>query len=107
MTYKVGQFYVTIFSFPHPMFTLKDEENRNSTILLGMISTTTRDVADYEYLASKLHSLGIHSLIYGTDGEYALEKAMENVLPFEGATEIITEILGREYDGIRKKGLVD
>ena len=140
MTYKVGQFYVTIFSFPHPMFTLKDEENRNPTILLGMMSTTTRDVADYEYLASKLHSLGIHSLIYGTDSEYALERAMENVFPVEGvsqskqsihlrcfnhvvddlkaelrklqvpkkrATEIITEILGREYDGIRKKGLVD
>lgn len=137
MTYKVGPFYTTCFSFPHPMFVHKHDRQKHPTIFAGMMTSTGRQVEDYMYLANQLRSRGVTNLIYGTDGEYALEQGMEAVFPIEGITpekrsiklrcfnhlsgnlevelkkfdvnrkDIITEILGKEYGNLRTPGLVD
>ena len=39
-------------------------------------------------MATKLKALGIDSLIYGKDGEYALEQGMERVYPISGNNNI-------------------
>ena len=72
MTYKVGLFYVTLMSLGHPMFCLKNDRKKHPTLLLGMMTSTTRDTDNYQYLATKLKSSGVKTLIYGTDGELAL-----------------------------------
>ena len=84
MTYKVGPFYTTIISFAHPMFVYRNDDQKHPTIFAGMMTSTTRDETDYNYLATQLGTQGIKTLIYGTDGEYALEKGMENKFPIEG-----------------------
>ena len=72
MTYKAGPFYLTLLSIAHP------------TILVGMMTSCTRDEHDYQYLASNLKRNGIKTLIYGTDGELAMEKALESAFPTDG-----------------------
>ena len=51
------------------------------------MTSTTRDTDDYQYLATKLKSSGVKTLIYGTDGELALEKGFENVFPIQGVDQ--------------------
>ena len=46
-----------------------------------MMTSTKRNVQDYSLLASQFKSRCGDSLIYGTDGELALETAFENVFP--------------------------
>lgn len=138
MTYKVGPFYTTCMSFPHPMFVYQQDILKHPTILAGMMTSTGRQTHDYMYMASQLKSRGISTLIYGTDGELALERGMEAIFPIEGiepskrsvklrcfnhvkddmlaqlkdtgsktSNAIVSSILGEEYMGLRRSGLVD
>ena len=84
MTYKAGPFYLTLLSIAHPMFVFKNNTSKHPTILVGMMTSCTRDEHDYQYLALNLKRHGIKTLIYGTDGELAMEKALESAFPTDG-----------------------
>ena len=140
MTYKVGPFYTTCLSFVHPYFVHRNNTEQHPTIFAGMMTSTGRQEQDYRYLATQLKSCGIKHLIYGTDGELALEMGLESVYPIECVKpseksiklrcfnhvkddmlavmkkipecqgrekEIITGILGSEFNTERSPGLVD
>lgn len=83
MTYKVGPFYTTCLSFPHPHFVHKDNKQCHPTIFAGMMTSTGRQEHDYRNLANQLKLCGITNLIYGTDGEIALEMGFERIFPIE------------------------
>ena len=73
MTYKLGPFYLTTVTFPNPMFVYKNNVNKHPTTLAAVMTSVSKETRDYEYLARSLKSEGIESLMYGTDGECALE----------------------------------
>lgn len=51
-------------------------------VIVAVATATTRETMDYHYFATQLKvATGVKALIYGTDGEPALEKAMEEVFP--------------------------
>ena len=86
MTYKIGPFYVTSLVMPMPMFKYKDSE-KHPGIVSAIAITTTKDTDDYHYLSHHLKKKGkMNSLVYGTDGEPAIEKAFEAEFPIEGKT---------------------
>ena len=79
MTYKVGPYYTTCCSLKHPYFTFKEKPNKHPTLLAALITSTSRKTDDYQYLATQLKKkTKLKSLIYGTDGELALEKGMKD-----------------------------
>ena len=84
MTYKAGPFYLTLLTMAHPMFVFRKNTSKHPTILVGMMTSCTRDVHDYEYFASNLKKHGVKTLTYGTDGELAMEKGFESVFPIDG-----------------------
>lgn len=49
------------------MFVFWNNTSKHPTILVGMITSFTRDVHDYEYLTSNLKKHGIKTLTFGTD----------------------------------------
>ena len=51
------------------------------------MTSVSKEKRDYEYLARSLKSEGIASLVYGTDGECALESGFESVYPIENSTQ--------------------
>lgn len=84
MTYKIGPYYVTTTTMPMPIFVLKDHRNKHPHALIGLSITSCKQ-QDYLFLARNLKTEGkIDSLIYGTDGEVAIEKAFEEVFPING-----------------------
>jgi hypothetical protein len=134
MTYKIGQFYTTCMSFANPVV-VHHRTNVHPTTILAVMTSMTRVTADYRFLANNIKSLGINTLIYGTDGEQALEAGFESVFPIYQANnksihlrcfshvqddmlrelqklqaqnkdEIISGILGRELGSTRVLGLV-
>ena len=48
-----------------------------------MMTSTGRQEHDYRYLAHQHKLCGITNLIYGTDGEIALEMGFERIFPIE------------------------
>jgi hypothetical protein len=137
MTYKCGPFYVTVLTMPHPMFVYRKDPLKHPSVFVGMTTSSGKDVEEYQFLASALKRCGkVKSLIYGTDGEVALERGMEDVFPIDSGenihlrcfdhvkedikrkldqlqvpskqhVEIVAAILGTEFKGKRTKGLVD
>jgi hypothetical protein len=135
MTYKVGPYYTTCCSFKHPLFVYHNSPNKHPTVLACIATSTTRCTEDYAYLANQIKKhTGVQALIYGTDGELALEKGLEREFPIDRSIklrcfshvqndmekelkrlgldckhirEIISVILGYEQDGTRTAGLVD
>ena len=87
MTYKLGPFYLTTVTLPNPMFVYKSNKNKHPTSLAAVMTSVSKEKRDYEYLARSLKSEGIASLVYGTDGECALESGFESVYPIENTTE--------------------
>ena len=83
MTYKIGPFFTTCLSFPHPMYVHKGDPQKHPTIFAGMSTSTCRQKDDYLYLATQLKANGVEKLIYGTDGELALELGLEAMFPIE------------------------
>lgn len=102
MTYKVGPFFTTCLSFPHPMFVHKGDSQKHPTIFAGMSTSTGRQKEDYMYLASQLKSNGIEKLIYGTDGELALELGLEAVFPIEAVPLSIRSIKLRCFNHVKE-----
>ena len=86
MTYKLGPFYLTTVTFPNPMFAYKNNVNKHPTTLAAVMTSVSKETRDYEYLARSLKSEGIESLMYGTDGECALESGFESVYPISEST---------------------
>ena len=112
----------------------KDPTKHPTTVGAAMTSTT-RDENDYCYFAEKLKKAKIDTLTSVTDGEVALENAIEREYPItipgnnhlhcfehvdmdmkrllativneQMSQKIRREILGAEYAGKRIKGLVD
>ena len=84
MTYKCGPFYVTTLTVEHPLFIYKDRPTHHPGILLAIMTSVTRDEGDYDYFATQLASSGVKTLVYGTDGEVAMERAFEKVFPITG-----------------------
>ena len=137
MTYNCGPFYLTALTIPHPLFVYKQKPEKQPSILVGMATSSGKEVDDYQFLAASLKKIGkIQTLVYGTDGELALEKGFEDVFPIDHGENIhlrcfehfkddmkrklellnvpvgeqqniIKSILGFENDGKRVKGLVD
>ena len=84
MTYKIGHFYVTTLSMKMPLFRYKDID-RNPAITVGLAVTSGKSEEDYTYLAQSIKTHGkVNALVYGTDGEPALEAAMESTFPITG-----------------------
>ena len=133
-TYNCGPFFVTAMTFAHPMFHHYSSPSTHPSILVAMSTSSGREEVDYKILPTSLKKEGIDSLIYGTDGEMALEKAFEEVFPpgqnihlrcfthiqqdikrklkelnvgEETQKRVIAQILGKEYQGKRYIGLVD
>jgi len=85
MTYKMGPFYVTTLSMEMPLFDIKGKLNRHPNVLVGLAVTTTKTADDYHYISHQLKVVGkLQTLVYGTDGEPALENAFETTFPIEG-----------------------
>ena len=136
MTYKTGHFYTTTFTFPHPM--LRNKQGNNPTVFGGFMTSVRKRREDYKYLAGQLKKYcKLDALIYGTDGEPALEQGFEEIFPSAGSKPsvklrcfdhvksnlldklkeckvdmqtsngIISAILGKESLGERVPGLVD
>ena len=87
MTYTIGDFYTTTLTMQHPMFVFRGTV-RHPTILLAVMTSQGKSIHDYNYLAQNLQKMGVKQLIYGTDGERALEQALENHFPVEGEQNI-------------------
>ena len=100
MTYNVGPFYLTAMTFPHPLFVHK-YTNKHPTVFLGMMTSTSKETRDYYYLASSLTKEKVTTLTYGTDGEYALEKAFESVFPIEAVPNAKSSIHLRCFEHVK------
>ena len=80
MTYKVGPYYTTVSSFKHKGFANKN--GQNPYVVGAVMTSVSRTEEDYSYLATQLREkANIETLIYGTDGELALEKGLEKTFP--------------------------
>lgn len=101
MTYKVGPFFTTCLSFPHPMFVHKGDQQKHPTVFTGMSTSTGRQKEDYMYLAGQLKANGIEKMIYGTDGELALELGMEAIYPIEGVKQSNQSIKLRCFNHVK------
>lgn len=136
MTYKLGPFYLTTMTLPNPVFVLKSDDQKHPTTLAAIMTSTTKEKQDYEYMARCLKTEGVTSLAFGMDGECAMELGFEDVFPIHNGENIhlrcfdhvhddmkqkllsmkvdetnrktiISDILGKEYGGTRIMGLVD
>ena len=87
MTYKTGPFFTTTLTLQHPMF-VKKNKSSNPTILVGLMTSERKEFDDYEYMARQIKTMGIKNLIYGTDGEPALEAGFESIFPVESENNI-------------------
>ena len=85
MTYKCGPFYATTMIFHHPMFVRKNtEEHPGIFIWLG--TSNTKETGDYSYFAHQLKQQNVNAIVFGSDGETAMEAGFEQVFPIEGIT---------------------
>ena len=84
MTYKCGPFYVTAATIKHPFFVQKANPRVHPGIVVALSTSGTKGYEDYKFLSERIRQyIGEGSLIYGTDGEPAIEKAFEDVFPIE------------------------
>lgn len=80
--YKVGSHFLTTLTCSLPIFVLRDDSSaKHPTVLLGLMTSLTNGSDDYEYLASNLRRQGIKSMVYGTDGNFTLDAALERTFP--------------------------
>ena len=85
MTYPPAPFYVTQFVMPHPLLVWKNERSRHPTITIALGVSYKKEEEDYAFFSDKLRQhLQTKTLVYGTDGEPAIEKPLERNFPIEG-----------------------
>jgi hypothetical protein len=82
------------------MFVNNGDQN-HPTVFVGMSTSTGRQKEDYMYLANQLKANGIDKLIYGTDGELALELGMESIYPIEGVAQSKKSIKLRCFNHVK------
>lgn len=88
MTYKLGPFYLTTMTLPNPVFVLKSDDQKHPTTLAAIMTSTTKEKQDYEYMARCLKTEGVTSLAFGMDGECAMELGFEDVFPIHNGENI-------------------
>ncbi|XP_066926161.1 uncharacterized protein [Clytia hemisphaerica] len=81
MTYKCGPFYVTPCTLKHPAVVLEDDPTKHPTVVAALAITYRKETEDYSFLAEGIRTTTPNKLIYGTDGEVAIEKAFESAFP--------------------------
>ena len=101
MTYNCRPFYLTTLTFPHPMFVHRNACDKHPLTLAGIMTSTSRGLEDYEYLAGNLKRKGICSLTYGTDRETPLETGFEKVFPIHGTSSSDTNIHLQCFDHVK------
>ena len=137
MTYNVGDYYTTTLTLKHPMLQCKKTGSYPTMFAGVMTSMTRNvDDYRYLAQQIKIFCK-VETLIYGTDGEMPLEKGFEEIFPIgndgpniklrcfdhvkknaldkldslhveeKEKRDIILQMLGSEYEGVRKEGLVD
>lgn len=79
---------------------IRGDSQKHPTIFAGMATSTGRQKEDCMYLASQLKSNGIEKLIYGKDGELALELGFEAVFPIEDVPLSIRSIKLRCFNHV-------
>ena len=83
------------------MFVYRNARDKHPTTLEGIMTSTSREMEDYECLAANLKRKGICNLTYGTDGETPLEKGFEKVFPIHGTSSSGTNIHLRCFDHVK------
>ena len=83
------------------MFVYRNVRDKHPTTLAGIMTSTSREMEDYEYLAANLKRKGICNLTYGTDGETPLETGFEKVFPIHGTSSSDTNIHLRCFDHVK------
>ncbi|KAK3730609.1 hypothetical protein QZH41_018823, partial [Actinostola sp. cb2023] len=87
--HKLGNHHLTTLTCSLPIFVLKDDPSEHPTVLLGLMTSLTKEKQDYEYLASKLRQQGITQMVYGTDGVSVLDDVLERNFPTSGSERSI------------------
>ena len=86
MTYKCGLFYVTPVTMKHPMFVKKNDPLSHPGVVVALATSATKEYEDHKFLAEKIKKfVAGKPIVYGTDGELAIEKAFEKEFPIEDA----------------------
>ena len=85
MTYKCGPFYVTTATLKHPMFVKSDDKNAHPGIVAAVLTSATKEYDDYKMMSENLKRI-TKTLVFGTDGEVALESAFKDYFPIAGAS---------------------
>ena len=102
MTYKCGPFYVTPGSFTHPSFVWKNNSYSHTTVVAFAFTHVKKDADDYQFVASNLKDQAKENcLIYGSDGEFALERSLEEIFPIEDVVTWKTSIHLRCFDHVK------
>ena len=65
------------------MFVYKSNEQKHPTTLAAIMTSTLKEKNDYQYMVRCLKSEGVDSLVYGMDGECAMEMGFEDVFPIK------------------------
>lgn len=81
-TFNVGPYFLVICTLRYPMIVKKTDPEVPIFIIGAMATMLGQTYKDYLYFAQKLQEwTQVTALIYGTDGENALERAMMQVFP--------------------------
>ena len=84
MTYKYGLIYVTPVTIKHSMFVKKNDPLSRPGVVVALATSSTREYKDYKFLAEKISKfVAGKPIVYGTDGELAIEKAFEKEFTIE------------------------
>ena len=84
MTYKCGLFYVTPLTMKYPMFVKKNDPLSHPGVAVALATSATKEYENYKFLAEKISKfVAGKPIVYGTDGEQAIEKAFEKEFPIE------------------------
>ena len=101
-TYKCGPFYVTAGSFPHPSFVWKNNWHSHPTVVTFVSTHVKKEGDDYKFVASNLKNQAKENcLIYGSDGEFALEKSLKEIFAIEDVVTGKTSIHLRCFDHVK------
>ena len=68
----------------HSMFVKNNDPLSHPGVVVALATSATREYEDYKFLAEKISKfVAGKPIVYGTDGELAIEKAFEKEFPIE------------------------
>ncbi|XP_070554999.1 uncharacterized protein [Ptychodera flava] len=101
-TFRLGEFYTTVTTFPHPMFVIKGTDN-HPTMLGPIMTHMGRKQIDYDFFCNSLKTFGIDRVVaWGTDGETALINSFENAYPTVSGTSVHLRCFAHVEDDLKK-----